>query len=151
MRDVILLTGPDINSVPRQAKRVWLVENGFVMSGFQLQKEWSKCVVEACLREAFEEKIPVGVDLEILMPVHSTLVKPTLAPGQVLNGVMVHRIFKEKPIYLRPFEEIYDVCCSSVKRSREASQENDLVATSPKVMTPENFDILTIDRAFDEN
>jgi len=33
MRDVILLTGPDINSVPRQAKRVWLVENGFVMSG----------------------------------------------------------------------------------------------------------------------
>ena len=107
-------------------------------------------MVEACIREAFEEKIPVGVDLEILVAVHSTLVKRTLAPGQVLNGVMVHRIFKEKPIYLRPFEEIYDVCCSSVKRSREASQENDLVATSPKVMTPENFDILTIDRAFDE-
>ena len=88
------VNGPDINSVPRQAKRVWLVENGFVMSGFQLQKEWSECVVEACLREAFEVKIPVGVDLEILMPVHSTLVKPTLAPGQVRNGVMVHRIFK---------------------------------------------------------
>ena len=150
MRDVILLTGPDINSVPRQGKRVWLVENGFVMSGFQLQKEWSECVVEACLREAFEEKIPVGVDLEILMPVHSTLVKPTLAPGQVLNGVMVHRIFKEKPIYLRPFEEIYDVCSSSVKRSRQGSQEKDLVAKSPKVTTPEDFDILSIDRKFDE-
>ena len=143
MRDVILFTGPDINSVPRQAKRVWLVENGFVMSCFQLQKGWLECVVEACLRE-------VGVDLEIFMPVHSTLVKPTIAPGQVLNGVMVHRIFKEKPIFLRPFEEIYDVCSSSVKRSREASQENDLVAKSPKVTTPEDFDILLIDRKFNE-
>ena len=150
MRDVILLTGPDINSVPRQAKRVWLVENGFVMSGFQLQKGWLECVVEACLREAFEEKIPVGVDLEIFMPVHSTLVKPTIAPGQVLNGVMVHRIFKKKPIFLRPFEEIYDVCSSSVKRSREASQENDLVAKGPEVTTPEDFDILLIDRKFNE-
>ena len=75
------------------------------------------------------------------MPVHSTLVKPTLAPGQVLNGEMVHRIFKEKPMYLSPFEEIYNVCCSSIKRSREASQESDFVATSRKVTTPENFDI----------
>ena len=39
MRDVILLTGPDVNSVPRQAKRVRLMENGHVISGFQLQKE----------------------------------------------------------------------------------------------------------------
>ena len=106
MRDVILLTGPDINSVPRQGKRVWLMENGHVISGFQLQKEWSECVLEACLKEAFEEKIPDGVDFEILIPVHRTLVKPTLAPGQVLNGVMVHRIFKEKPIYIRPLEQI---------------------------------------------
>ena len=56
---------------------------------------------EACLREAYEGKFPVGVDFEILIPVHSTLVKPTLAPGQVLNGVMVHRIFKEKTIYMQ--------------------------------------------------
>ena len=39
MRDVILLTGPDINSLPRQGKRVWLMENGHLISGFQLQKE----------------------------------------------------------------------------------------------------------------
>ena len=54
---------------------------------------------EACLREAYEGKIPVGVDFEILIPV--PLVKPTLAPGQVLNGVVVHRIFKEKTIYIQ--------------------------------------------------
>ena len=53
-------------------------------------------------RLAYEKRmIPVGVDFEILIPVHSTLVKPTLAPGQVLNGVMVHRIFKEKTIYIQ--------------------------------------------------
>ena len=116
MRDVILLPGPDVTSVPRQAKRVWLTENGLVISGFQLQKEWSACVVEASLRGAFDEKIPPLVDFEILMPVHTTLVKPTLAPGQDLNGVMVHRVFKEKPIYLRPFEEI---CDSSTERSNK--------------------------------
>ena len=49
-------------------------------------------MVEACLQEAFEEKIPIGVDFEILLPVYSTLIKPTLAPGQSLNGVMVQSI-----------------------------------------------------------
>ena len=114
MRDVILLTGADVNKVPRQGKRVWLMENGFTISGFELQKEWSECVVEACLREAFEEKIPIDVDFEILMPVHSTLVKPTLAPGQSLNGVMVHRVFREKPIYIRPFQDIGDDSICSI-------------------------------------
>ena len=43
IRDMILLTGPDINSIPRQGKRVWLMENGHVISGFQLQR-----VVRVC-------------------------------------------------------------------------------------------------------
>ena len=80
MRDLILLPGPDVDKVPRQGKRVWLMENGYMISGFQLQKEWSEYVVEASLREAFQEKIPPLVDFEILLPVHSSLVKPTLAP-----------------------------------------------------------------------
>ncbi|KAJ7348201.1 hypothetical protein OS493_039557 [Desmophyllum pertusum] len=99
-----------------------------MISGFQLQKEWSECVVEACLREAFEEKIPLGVDFEILMPVHSTLIKPTLAPGQSLNGVMVHRVFKEKPIYIRPFQEICDVSSCSIKRYRETSPDRKMIS-----------------------
>ena len=56
MRDVLLLTGPDVNSVPMQVKRVWLMENGYVISGFQLQQEWSECVVEAFLRGYFALK-----------------------------------------------------------------------------------------------
>ena len=43
MRDMILLTGSDINSVPRQGKRMWLMENGHVISRFQLQR-----VVRVC-------------------------------------------------------------------------------------------------------
>ena len=121
MRDVILLTAPDISSVPRQGKRVWLMENGHVISGFQLQKEWSECVVEACLKETFEGKIPDGVDFEILKPVHSTLVRPTFAPGQVLNCEVVHIIIKEKPIYIRPLKQICDVGSFSMKRSLEES------------------------------
>ena len=35
------------------------------------------------MKEAFEGKIPDGVDFEILTPIHSTLVKLTLAAGQV--------------------------------------------------------------------
>jgi len=47
MRDAILLTGPDVNSVPRQVRRVRLMENGHAISGFQLQKEsGSECVVD---------------------------------------------------------------------------------------------------------
>lgn len=36
MRDVISLPGPNVNKAPRQTKQVWLIENGFVISGFQL-------------------------------------------------------------------------------------------------------------------
>ena len=111
------------------------MENGFAISGFQLQKEWSECIVEVSLREAFEifeETIPAGVDFEILMPVHSTLVKPTLAPGQVLNGVMVHRICKEKPIYIRPVKEICDVDIASTKRSLETINEDEERVETPK-------------------
>ena len=43
MRDMILLTGPDINSVPRQGKRVWLMEKDHVISGFKLQQAVRVC------------------------------------------------------------------------------------------------------------
>ena len=100
MRDFILLPKPIVDKVPKQGKRVWLMENGYMISGFQLQNEWSECVVEAYLREAYQEKNPPLVDFEILMAVHGSLVKPTLAPGQSLKRIMVHRVFKEKPIYI---------------------------------------------------
>ncbi|PFX22039.1 hypothetical protein AWC38_SpisGene13454 [Stylophora pistillata] len=112
MRDVILLPGPNLNRVPRQTKCGWVMENRFMISGFQLQKEQSVYRVEASLEGAFDEKM----DFEILMLIHLTLVKPSLAPEQDLNGVMLNRVFTEKPIYLRPFKEICDSSICSVER-----------------------------------
>ena len=40
------------------------------------------------------------MDVEIIMSVHNKLVKPMLAPGQ--EGVILHRLFKNKPVYIRP-------------------------------------------------
>lgn len=77
------------------------------------------------------------------MPVHSTLVKPSLAPGQVLNGVMVQRIYKEKPIYIRPVEEICDVGISSTKRSQETSNEDEDRVETPKAKVTLTFRLST--------
>ena len=86
----------DDTIVPRQGVRVWLSEHGHILSGFEFFKEWNACQVELAIKEAFEDKLSAHTDFEILMSVHSTLVVPTLAPGQNgLNGVMIHRIFKE--------------------------------------------------------
>ena len=38
VKDVILLSGPDDNKVPRQGARVWLMGNGHVVSGAHFQK-----------------------------------------------------------------------------------------------------------------
>ena len=109
LRDVVLLTGPEDTIVPRQGVRVWLSEHGHILSGFEFYKEWNASQVELAIKEAFEGKIPAHTDFEILMSIHSTLVSPTLAPGQNgLNGVMIHRVFKGKPVYVRPVTEIVD-------------------------------------------
>ena len=103
----MLLTGPEDRIVPRQGVRVWLSEHGHILSGFEFYKEWNACQVELAIKDAFEDKIPTHTDFEILMSIHSSLVTPTLAPGQKgLTGVMIHRIFKGKPIYVRPATEI---------------------------------------------
>lgn len=53
--------------------------------------------------EAFGETIPGLVDIEILMSVHSKLVKPMLVSGQEgITGIILYRLFKNKPVYVRP-------------------------------------------------
>ena len=105
-RDVILLSGPDDEDVPRQGNRVFLQESGHVIMAFPFKKEWSDLEVELKIREAFQDIIPRLVDFEILQSVHTKLLRPTLAQGQYLTGAMIHRIFREKPIYVRPTQQI---------------------------------------------
>ena len=115
IRDMILLTGPDINSVPRQGKRVWLMENGHVISGFQLQRVVRVCGWGLRERSFWRENS------------RWCRFRDSHARPQYLgetdsccwssNGVMVHRIFKE--IYITPLEQICHVSSFSRKRSLE--------------------------------
>ena len=59
-------------------------------------------------RSLFGDKIPENVDFEILQSCHTKLLKPALASSQCgLNGEMIHRIFKGKPIYVVPSRKIF--------------------------------------------
>lgn len=46
------------------------------------------------------------------MSVHNKLVKPMLAPGQ--EGVILHRLFKNKPVYIRPNKVLLPVLVEDV-------------------------------------
>ena len=101
--DLVLLPGPSVNAVPRQGRRVALTERGHVLNACQFDRAMNEVQVETTIMEAFGETIPRLVDIEIPMSVHNKLVKPTLAPGQEgITGVILHRLFKNKPIYVRP-------------------------------------------------
>ena len=101
--NLILLPGPSVDAVPRQGRRVALTERGHVLNACQFYKAMNEVQVETTIMEAFRETIPRLVDTEILMSVHNKLIKPTLAPGQEgITGVILHRLFKNKPVYVRP-------------------------------------------------
>ena len=101
LRDVILLSSPEDEVVPRQGACLLLMENGHIISGVRFSKDLSAAAIETCIIQAFDGKIPSDVDIEIMTSVHSSLVAPTLVPGQLLDGVMIHRIFRQKPLYIR--------------------------------------------------
>ena len=106
-RDVILLTSPDEKDLPRQGSKVFLQENGHIISAFEFRKEWSDIDVELEIRQAFQDTLPDDVEFEIVHSVHTTLLKPTLAPGQYLTGAIINRIFgNNKPVYVRPSRQI---------------------------------------------
>jgi hypothetical protein len=98
-RDIILLSGPDDKDIPRQGSKVFLQENGHIISAFEFHKEWSDIDVELEIRQAFQEILPDDVDIEIVHSDHTTLLTPTLAPGQYLTGSVINRVFSNnKPM-----------------------------------------------------
>ena len=110
MRDLVLLSGPNDNVVPRQGTRLALNESGHVISGCRFTKSQSLIEVERTILEAFGEKIPPRVDIELLVSVHSSLVVPALAPGQDgIDGAMLQRLYRNKPVYVRPSEQLLDL------------------------------------------
>lgn len=80
-----------------------LTEQNHVLNVCQFSKAMTEVQVKSTIMEAFGETIPPLVDIEILMSVQNKLVEPTLAPVQErITGVILHRIFKNKPVYVRP-------------------------------------------------
>ena len=122
-RDIILLSGPKAKEVPRQSTKVTLQEKGHIINAFQFRKEWTGIDVELGIRNALQYTLPIDVDLEILYSVHTSLSKPTLAPGQELNGATLSRVFhSNKPIYVRPSKELVPLPPRNVSCSREILQ-----------------------------
>ena len=73
-----MFSSPDDKDIPLQGSKVFLQENGHVISAFEFQMKWSDIDVELEIRQAFQEKIPDDVDIEILQSVHTTLLALTL-------------------------------------------------------------------------
>ena len=110
MQDLVLLNGPDTQVVPRQGTRLALNERGHVISGCTFTRGQSMIEVERTIIEAFDGKIPPGVDIELLISVHSSLVVPTLAPGQHgIDGALLQRLYRNKPVYIRPNQQLFEL------------------------------------------
>jgi hypothetical protein len=86
------------------------MENGHVISGCRFTKGMTAAQVEIAVIEALDGKIPEGVDIEILMSMHTSLVAPSLAPGhQGIDGAILQRLFQSKHIYIRPSRQLLKV------------------------------------------
>lgn len=108
-KDVILLSGPEDDTVPRQGSRVWLMENQHILCGVQLRKEWDSTKLISFFKNLFPSKLMDSDEIEILLSVHFKLLPPTLAPGQLFTGFVLQKIFKDKPIYIRPSRQILEM------------------------------------------
>ena len=65
-----------------RARAVALTEHDYLVSACKFSKGMKEVLVEETVMEAFREKIPPLMDIEVLMSCHNKLVKPTPEPGQ---------------------------------------------------------------------
>ncbi|XP_028409260.1 uncharacterized protein LOC114531853 [Dendronephthya gigantea] len=156
-KDVILLSGPNDTTVPRQGSRVWLMEHHHILSGVQLRKEWDSDKLLSFLKQLFPSKLMDSDDVEILLSVHSKLLPPTLAPGQSLSGFVLQKIFKDKPLYIRPSRliltmEIDEPLAKKEKLEDEAFEEfamnsiwEDDYAIEPEQSRKKDVEVIEID------
>ncbi|XP_028417887.1 uncharacterized protein LOC114542566 [Dendronephthya gigantea] len=148
LRDLVLLSGPDDQVVPRQGTRLALNERGHVISGCRFTKSQSMMEVERAIIEAFDGKIPPGVDIELLVSVHSRLVVPSLAPGQHgIDGAMLQRLYRNKPVYIRPNQQLFDLA----SYGNVAQQTNMLSSPLSTCAQEEELDECFLDCQTDES
>ncbi|KAJ8015789.1 hypothetical protein DPEC_G00029790 [Dallia pectoralis] len=106
LKDVILLPSSSCDQVCKHKTRKKLHDRGFILNAFEMYKSWDSRTVIMEMKEAFKEKIPMDSRIELLMACGTKLVAPKLHSGQELSGLMIHKIFKSKAIYVRPSNDL---------------------------------------------
>ncbi|KAF1389896.1 hypothetical protein PFLUV_G00052290 [Perca fluviatilis] len=101
-KDIVLLPHPEWSEVCKHKTKRRLHESGYILCAFEMRKMWDCRTVVAEIREAFKDRIPEDVSIELLMPCGNKLVSPKLHEGQELNGFMIHKVFRSKAVYIRP-------------------------------------------------
>ncbi|KAG7455575.1 G2 M phase-specific E3 ubiquitin-protein ligase-like [Solea senegalensis] len=107
-KDVILLPNPSWGVVCKQGTKVWLHKHGHILSAFEFQKVWDHQTVIERIRDGFGERIPEDVSLQFLMACGNKLVCPKLQKGQELNGILIHKVYKTKALYVKPSRMLLD-------------------------------------------
>ena len=107
--DFLLLPDANYDVVPKQAPKVLLIEHGHYIIGVQFRKEWTAIEVMQKIRESYQSIIPAAVEVQLCTSVNTKIIKPSIAPGQTLNGFIMHRIFKNKTVYVRPNATLLDL------------------------------------------
>ena len=117
-----------------------------MISGCKFTKGMNAAQVLITIVEAFDEKIPRGVDIEILMSMHTKLVSPTLAPGQLgIDGAILQRLFQTKPIYVRPSKQILamtDLMGDEVEENASKQLDSKEKGTEDAYMSDDDLDLL---------
>ncbi|XP_063794594.1 uncharacterized protein LOC134949797 [Pseudophryne corroboree] len=106
IKELILLSGPNIDNVLKQGKKQELHEVGHIVNAFEFNKYWSEEEVYENVRKAFSMKLEDDIEIHMLMPCHNKLVKPLLMENQRLTGLMISKIFKQKSVYIQPSKEL---------------------------------------------
>eukprot|EP00794_Sanderia_malayensis_P013372 gene13372-14746_t len=107
--DMLLLSNPTMDIVPKQTPKVELIEKGYFLIGAEFRKEWTPSEINQKIREMFGLLLPDNIGITLCTSINSKIVKPTLAAGQAFDGFLVHRIFKNKTLYLRPDTVLLDL------------------------------------------
>ncbi|XP_076141258.1 uncharacterized protein LOC143123864 isoform X2 [Alosa pseudoharengus] len=121
-KDVVLLPDPSWTVVCKQGPKLWLHNQGHILSAFEFKKVWDHQTIINRIREGFGDRIPADVSLQLLMPCGNKLVLPKLQGGQELTGMLIHKVYRTKSLYIRPSRELLTISEDDVEHSPISTQ-----------------------------
>ena len=80
-----MLSGPDEKDMPHQGSKVFLQENGHIISTFEFCKEGGDINVELEIRQASQGTLPGDVEFEIVYSVHTTAAEADIGTKTVFD------------------------------------------------------------------